>query len=106
VDPSTPLEEQARAQAGVTPEKGDFTRLREVTAALDLPPGLVRALRVRSATLSLSARNLALWTAFSGPDPESAAPAGSLTSASGRLSGLASGIPQSRSWTLRLDLGF
>jgi hypothetical protein len=100
VDPSTPLVEQA--QAFPQPEPGDFTRLREVTAAVELPGRLVRALRVRSATLAVSARNLALWSDFSGPDPESASPA---PGGSPTLSSTAAGIPQGRSWMLRLDLG-
>jgi hypothetical protein len=113
VDPNTSLAEQAEVAAmGAVPsrplqsgayvtfiEPGDFTRLREVSAALDLPVGVARALRVRSATLSLSARNLALWTNFSGPDPES-------TEVSGPGGGNANGgIPQGRSWSLRVDLG-
>jgi TonB-linked SusC/RagA family outer membrane protein len=101
VDPSTPLAEQAAAVvASSAPpiEPGDFTRLREVTASLDLPAGLVRAVRLRSATLSVAVRNLALWKSFSGPDPESAP-------VSGWQGGTASEIPQSRSWVFRLDLG-
>jgi hypothetical protein len=107
VDPSTPLAEQAEMMAAVwagrLPEKADFTRLREVTAALDLPTSLTRAIRVRSATLALTARNVALWTDFSGPDPESAVP-----DLQNPVSGGAyvAGVPQGRSWSLRLDLGF
>ncbi len=108
VDPSTPLEEQAKAvhaqSTGALPEKGDFTRLREVTAALDLPVALTRAMRLRYATLSVSARNLALWTDFGGPDPEAGNPnfLSNLWNAAG---GSAAGIPQSRTFSLRLDLG-
>jgi TonB-linked SusC/RagA family outer membrane protein len=97
VDPTTPLAEQAQVAAieaagsslfYVPMESGDFTRLREVTVALDLPDGLVRALRLREASLSLSARNLALWTSYRGADPESFA------------------IPQARAWAVRFDIGF
>jgi hypothetical protein len=103
VDPSTPLAEQAVGAALSQSdyeiiEAGDFTRLREVSVAVDLPVGAARALRLRSATLSLQGRNLALWTSYSGADPESA----SLTSVSAQELG----IPQGRSWTLRLDVGF
>jgi TonB-linked SusC/RagA family outer membrane protein len=107
VDPSTPLAEQAEVAAAVwagrLPEKADFTRLRELTAALDLPTGLARALRVSSASLALTARNVALWTDFSGPDPESAVPDPQNPVGGGAY---AAGVPQGRSWTLRLDLGF
>jgi hypothetical protein len=107
VDPSTPLAEQAEAAAAIwagrLPEKADFTRLRELTAAVDLPASLARALRVSSASLALTARNVALWTDFSGPDPESAVP-----DTQNPVGGVAyaAGVPQGRSWTLRLDLGF
>jgi TonB-linked SusC/RagA family outer membrane protein len=109
VDPSTPLEEQAKAvhaqSNGAVPEKGDFTRLREVTTALDLPMALTRAMRLRAATVSVSARNLALWTGFSGPDPEAGNPNffSNLWNAAG---GSAAGIPQSRTYSVRLDVGF
>ncbi len=101
VDPGASPREQAEALA-VGPsnvEPGDFTRLREVVITLDLPAGVARALRVGSATLSLAGRNLALWTEYSGPDPESA-------SVNGARGNAAEGIPQARSWTIRLDLGF
>jgi hypothetical protein len=70
-------------------DRGDFTRLREVSVSMTLPDRWVRAARADHASLSLSARNLGLWTAFSGNDPESR---------SGRM-------PQARSWTVRLDVG-
>jgi TonB dependent receptor len=105
VDRSTPLAEQAERVAqmlggGTFVEPGDFTRLREVAVALDLPGALTRALRLRSATLSVAGRNLALWTDFTGPDPESASDA-----AVAGPGGIADGIPQSRLWVVRLDLG-
>lgn len=131
VDPTAPLAEQAEVVAffsgpvqGATAtygflEKADFTRLREVTVAWDLPGHLVRALRLRQASVSLSGRNLALWTSFSGPDPESVlnafgtgvggGVANVTTTTAGQLASggsAASGIPQARTWTLRLDVGF
>jgi TonB-linked SusC/RagA family outer membrane protein len=102
LDPTTPLAEQAAALAyrfRLFPVRGDFTRLREVTVALELPPAILRPLRLRSGLVSVSARNLALWTNFRGGDPESA-----FTSGLGQVSTWGS-IPQSRSWTFRVDLG-
>jgi TonB-linked SusC/RagA family outer membrane protein len=96
VDPSAPLGDQAQVAAmeaagnflRYSPmASGDFTRLREVTVALDLPEGLVRAARLGRASLSVSVRNLALWTSFHDADPESSA------------------IPQARAWAFRLDIG-
>jgi hypothetical protein len=80
VDPRAPLWEQARAvavrldpartQAGFM-EPGDFTRLREVAINARLPESWARALRGRDASVTLAARNLRLWTRYSGIDPES-----------------------------------
>jgi TonB-linked SusC/RagA family outer membrane protein len=104
IDPRTALSQQA---AGIAPlalgdytyiEPGDFTRLREVTLAADLPLAAARALRFSSATVSLQGRNLALWTSYSGEDPESASPRG--------FSQQEIGIPQGRSWAVRFDFGF
>jgi len=111
VDRNTPFEQQVKAVrfGDVIPEKADFTRLREVTAALDLPVALTRAMHLRSATLSVSARNLALWSDFSGPDPETGDP--NLNSvlwnvAGGGGGGGQVGIPHSRTFSVRLDVGF
>jgi TonB-linked SusC/RagA family outer membrane protein len=81
-DPSTPLDQQARAVAAtwVTNttdwgyvEDASFFRLREVALTYDVPQRWVgRALRGASrASITLSARNLALWTDYTGIDPES-----------------------------------
>lgn len=73
----TPLRDQARAviagQAlGAFWEKGDFVRLREVSASYPIPRGVAGFLRARDANLVLSGRNLWLWTKeFTGADPES-----------------------------------
>jgi len=81
-DPEAPLDLQARVIAArfATPltteagyiEDASFTRLREVSASYDLPENLAsRYLRSRRATVALSARNLKLWTDYTGMDPES-----------------------------------
>lgn len=53
-------------------ERGDFVRLREVSATYTLPQGLTGRLgrRIQSASLTLALQNVALWTDYSGPDPE------------------------------------
>jgi hypothetical protein len=83
---STPLWQQARAvaqnygtvingtryttQAGYY-ESGQFWRLREVSATLQLPSRLAKSmLRASDANLSLQGRNLHVWTNFLGIDPE------------------------------------
>lgn len=112
VDPTAPLVKQAEMMAtyaGPAPgqpgtdytfnEPGDFTRLRELTLAFSVPPTLTRAFGMDRATVSLSGRNLALWTKYSGPDPES-------IRLNGPHGGRADTVPQSRYWVIRLDVGF
>ena len=80
-DRTQPAEMQARAMAAgfVTKtteagyiEDGAFTRLREIALNVQVPEKFVnRWLNGRTATLNLAARNLALWTDYTGIDPES-----------------------------------
>jgi hypothetical protein len=102
---STPLLEQARL-LGVTPGtsivSSNFTRWRELSVTTDLPSVLVQSLHVSRATASAHVRNLVLWTNFKGPDPESVpglGVSGLSTSNNGAI-----GIPQARSWALRIDV--
>jgi hypothetical protein len=106
VDPTTPLAVQADVVAkryylpapgqGSTSmvwlTNGAYTRLREVTVATDLARRLTRAVHARSGSISLAARNLAIWSKIKDADPESG------TSSS-------DGVPQGRTWVVRLDLG-
>jgi hypothetical protein len=80
-DPKTPLNLQARAIAAgfVTSttdygyvEDGSFLRLREVAVNFDLPSNWAsRYARASRAAINLSARNLHVWTDYTGIDPES-----------------------------------
>lgn len=76
-DRTAPLRDQARAviagaALGAYWEKGDFVRLREVSANYELPPSWGRLLKAKGANVVLSGRNLWLWTKeFTGADPES-----------------------------------
>lgn len=104
---NTPLEEQAEIIAiykGASTgyfhiDKGDYTRLGEVAVSVDFPEKWLRSLRLSNASLTLSGRNLAIWTDYSSHDPEH-----------GRFSGnygtYADNIPQSRDWVMRIDVGF
>lgn len=76
-DRTTPLAEQAKAQArlmgtvGGYIEDADFTRLSELSLTVDLPTNLVQRFgRFRGASLTFAGRNLALWTDYAGFDPE------------------------------------
>ncbi|MEP6619965.1 MAG: SusC/RagA family TonB-linked outer membrane protein [bacterium] len=52
-------------------ENGQFWRLREVGATLTVPKSLSDMMRSRDASLTLTARNLHVWTGYTGTDPES-----------------------------------
>lgn len=84
-NPNASLEEQARCQAaraGRTAtgaamnttygynDKADFVRFRELSATYRLPANAVRLTRASDASISLGARNIAIWTGWSGTDPE------------------------------------
>jgi TonB-linked SusC/RagA family outer membrane protein len=51
-------------------ENGRFWRLRELSGTFTLPQSLAARARARDMSLTFSARNLKLWTAFTGGDPE------------------------------------
>jgi hypothetical protein len=109
LDPSTPLEDQAYAMYSdgtQTPPvvRGDATRFSELSATVGLPSSVLQPVGLRSGTLSVSARNLALWTAFSGGDPQSVRRDGLVARNGDSFSN--GGIPQARSWTFRFDVGF
>jgi TonB-linked SusC/RagA family outer membrane protein len=79
-NPAASLQEQAMVVAAIySPEKtldgyyqpGAFVKWREFTATLELPRAIYSRLRARNANLVFSGRNLHLWTAYRGSDPES-----------------------------------
>jgi len=99
---STPLMAQANATARVGHyEPGDFTRWREVSLTTTVPLNFVRWLHLGSAQVSLQGRNLALWTKYKGPDPESQPLSG--VTALGSSAG-ANGLPFPRTWSIRFDV--
>jgi TonB-linked SusC/RagA family outer membrane protein len=78
-NPNSSLARQARVVAqnlenpsttGGFLENGQFWRLREVAATFTLPQNLASRAHARDMSLTLSARNLKLWTNFTGGDPE------------------------------------
>jgi outer membrane receptor protein involved in Fe transport len=52
-------------------ENGQFWRLRELSATVQMPQALATRLRARDANLVLSGRNLHVWTKYTEVDPES-----------------------------------
>ncbi|MHC4924401.1 MAG: TonB-dependent receptor domain-containing protein, partial [Planctomycetota bacterium] len=107
VDPTASLEDQAAAAvAGRTHwgfiEDVSFIKLRELSLSYTLPDTWAERVRARSATVTLTGRNLVTWTGYSGVDPE--------VHGGGGLSNrgtwdLHSQAPY-RYWTLRVRLGF
>jgi hypothetical protein len=51
-------------------EKPDFWRLREISATYNLPTTLTQRLGVGTASVNLAARNVKVWTNWTGVDPE------------------------------------
>lgn len=53
-------------------ERGDFVRLREVSATYDVPRSLTQKLgnRIQGASVTLAFQNVRLWSDYSGADPE------------------------------------
>jgi hypothetical protein len=86
------------ASAGAFVEDGSFTRLREVAISVEAPRRLAHAVSGRAIVLTLSGRNLALWSGYSGWDPET-------RSAGSRTYDVANGFeaPLPRAIALRVD---
>jgi len=92
-----------------TIEKADFIRWRELSLAYDVPRTIAARFGLRNATITLAGRNIALFTGYSGIDPE--------TNAIGRSAGggvnanfldgvEAFGFPIPRQFVFSLRVGF
>lgn len=51
-------------------EDGSFIRLKNITLNYNIPQAFLKKLRIQSAKVFLSGQNLALWTKYTGYDPE------------------------------------
>ena len=51
-------------------ESANFVRWRELSLTYNLPPAFTQRLGLRNMSLTLAGRNLAIWTKYSGVDPE------------------------------------
>jgi hypothetical protein len=103
-DPSSSLEDQAKAVAGPRAfgaygEDATFVRLREASIAYDFSPRIARLVRANSATVVLTGRNLLLWTRFGSWDPEN------VTQSTDATNYNFGQQPQPRLFALRLNLG-
>jgi hypothetical protein len=84
-------------------EDASFTRLREVALSFAIPSALATRLHAREATLMLSARNLALWSRYSGTDPEVQTAPGDPDASAGDGT---TGLPAPRYLLLRVNVAF
>ena len=81
-------------------QKGDFTKLRELSATVSLPDKWAAKAHARSLAVTVAGRNLATWTKYKGFDPEVNASTGSFT----QFDFLTQ--PPLRLWTTRFDISF
>jgi TonB-dependent starch-binding outer membrane protein SusC len=81
-------------------EPGDFYRLREISATISLPRDWAELFRSQGASITFAGRNLALWTKYTGPDPE----INSATAANSRMDFLTA--PPARRFVTRINLQF
>ncbi len=68
--PGTPITPSASYTQAQYIEKADFIKLRDVSLTFNLPRTWAKAAHVQTANLVLAGKNLALWTDYSGLDPE------------------------------------
>ncbi len=124
---SAPLWQQARdvgvqasfangvytAPAGFA-EDATFVRFRELSLTYAIPRRLVRALRVGELSITGAVRNLALWTRYTGTDPEVTNSAGNnfqfnptsnTFTANNNLREDFGAVPLLRYWVVRLNIG-
>jgi TonB-linked SusC/RagA family outer membrane protein len=87
-------------------ENGQFWRLREVGATLTVPKMVNDVLRSRDASLTFTARNLHVWTAYTGTDPESNYNSNGTNGAAGSVQSDFSTTAPPSYFTLRLNLHY
>jgi outer membrane receptor protein involved in Fe transport len=82
-------------------ESADFLKLREISISMDLPRSWLTRTRASGATFTISGRNLAIWSNYSGVDPE-------VNSYGGRnfVRVDAYALPMMRRWTAAMNLTF
>ncbi len=123
-DPTAPLWLQARTVANSIPgaynvapdiENGAFVRLREVSVTYAVPRSISHAIRVQTLGVTGAVRNLALWTRYTGVDPEVSNTNGFNVQAAPTTNGYAvnndvredgGAVPLARYWVLRINVGW
>nr|MCU0616893.1 hypothetical protein [Gemmatimonadaceae bacterium] len=107
-DPNAPLELQAASRAindrGFLTgfyEDGSFTRFRELSVSYTMPDSWARSLRASRWNVVLTGRNLAVWTPFTGLDPET-----TVGNSDTRGNEEFFSTPPMRTWTFRMNFSF
>lgn len=91
----------AQAPLGAWIEKADFIKLRDVSLSYTVPGAWVRRFGASSATFTVAGRNLALWSDYSGMDPEVN---GYGNRSFARFDGFP--VPMLRRWSTAVNLSF
>jgi TonB-dependent starch-binding outer membrane protein SusC len=82
---------------------GSFIRFRELALTFIAPHALASQIHASTVSLTLEARNLALWTHFTGGDPETPNELGSPADGLFQTGG---GLPPAQYWLARLNITF
>jgi TonB-dependent starch-binding outer membrane protein SusC len=91
----------AQAPLGAWIEKADFVKLRDLSLSYTVPSDWVRRFGASSATFTVAGRNLALWSDYSGMDPEVN---GYGNRSFARFDGFP--VPNLRRWSTAVNLSF
>ena len=83
--------------------KANFGRWRELTLSYDVPETIAKRLRTDRASVSVSGRNLALWTSYQGFEPEAMFLGGTR---GGNSAFEQTTLPQLRNWMVTVNVGF
>ncbi len=95
-------------------EDATYVRFRELSLTYALPRRVIRALRVQHVSLTGAVRNLALWTRYTGVDPEvtssngyntQLAPTSNTYIVNNNLRESSAPVPLLRYWVVRLNVG-
>jgi TonB-dependent starch-binding outer membrane protein SusC len=91
-------------------EKADFVKLRDVSVSYTLPRSLTSKTRMESASIVLSGHNLAMWTKYTGLDPEVNGYGSNVVRGSGSSSQFvrvdAYSMPMTRRYTMQLNVNY
>ena len=83
--------------------RSNYARWRELTVTYDVPNRIAQKAGANHASLSVSGRNLGLWTSYQGFEPEAMFLGGSR---GGNAAWEQTTLPQLRTWMVSLNLGF